>query len=1594
MSVSKNVVYGLSNAGTGTTATAPPVICGVLLRSGTTATNIFNNMISLGNGITTNTTIIGIFSNHGSTPNPTVNVYYNNVNIEGTAAAGALASFGYVRGDLTLTARTPTVDIRNNIFTNTRTGGTGKHYAISNNYGATTASATGWAANASNFNVLNANATTIAYWTTDQTFATWKTISSSDANSFSGVAVNYANSAVGDLHLNMGMTPTQLESGGTTIATYTTDFDGDTRNATTPDVGADEFTGVSLDLVGPAISYIALANTSITFNRAFANVTITDATGVNGTAGTRPRVYFRRSTDANAYNDNTSGTDGWKYVEASGATSPFSFTLDYSLLNGGTGVTTGQTVQYFVVAQDIAAPTVGVSPAVTFASTPATVDLAGAQFPVTGTPSSYTIVVPFAGSYDVGATAPTYTTLKSFFDAVNANVLNGDITVNIIDNTIETATAQLNALAEEGIGGYSVTIQPSGGGARLITGNLSTAAIIKTVGVNKFTINGLNSGGNALTVSNTNATAPLAIHIASSGTTVVSNINISNITTATGLNTGTTVSSMGVSISDQASGGVTAGYFNNVTIQNNTFTKSHYGALVSGGTTGVNNALNVNILNNNLTSSGVDAIGYCGIALQGVNGATIANNTIGNFEGTAGVDDRGIWLAAGSKNVVVEKNSIISLKYIGTGGYGTYGIYVTTGETNSGNILRNNVIADLSGDGWTHLTVLGDNTHGIYATSTQTGIKIYNNSINLSGNTLNQTDALTTGICLGTGSTADIRNNIIVNNSGLLAATGYGSTAIYLQTSASQLENAGYNNLFDNATGSGVKLVGKIGTTDYATLAAWKAAVALEVNSISADPLFTALTDLTPSSYGFAGMPISGITNDFIGTTRNTMYPSLGAYEASLIYGSWKMASADAVWETNTNWVGDLGPGATVIIPSGASFMPTLSTNAALSRLYNNGTLTINGANTISVSGDLSNTGTITGTDAGLIFNGTTAQTAALTGNINVKDVTLNNALGATLNGLGFLNVTGTATVSAGALAAGGRLVLKSTMSGTARIAAGTGLYITGNVTTETYIPGGRRAYRFLGHPFSTTLSMSSLLDDIYVTGDGTIAGTGGATPGTDLDATGTNAASSYWFDNTTNGWKAFMTAADASWTQYAGTRVLVRGDRTQAVALTGVAYTPNEVTLDVTGEVNTGNVNINVPTANNYHLVSNPYPSPTDIGTVIQSASNLGTLYWVWNANAGSKGQYVNRLIADGAYNLAMNGAFFVQPTVSSSLAFTEANKTATATQALYRTASTRPAGYLELAVKYNNEVADNIYVRDVATASTTKDAEDGGKLINPDINIYTLSTNNDKLTLDSRPIASTTVIPLALTSNVQNNFSIELIDNGFNNGLPVVLKDKFLNVEHTLTASNPYSFAVTADAASQGENRFELVFRNSSALPTNFVSVSAVQQGNAIAVNFTTANEQNMSNYEVEESANGNSFTKGTSIKANNTTTANYNWLDATINNGNNYYRIKAIEKNGIVKYSQVVNVRTGTKGAEFAVYPNPVKGGTINVQLMNVEQGQYSIKIVNKLGQEIAARTITHNGGSATQSINIGNVASGTYNMVISNGTTSVTKTVIVE
>ncbi len=162
----------------------------------------------------------------------------------------------------------------------------------------------------------------------------------------------------------------------------------------------------------PSITYTTLANTTSTANRSFTGVAITDSNGVNTTAGTKPRLYYKRSTDTNAWNSNTSSTAGWKYVEANGASSPFDFTINYSLLNGGTGVSAGTTVQYFVVAQDLAStPLVAINSGA-FAATPSSVALTSAAFPIGGTINSYSVLQAYSGSYNVGA-GQTYTSLTN-----------------------------------------------------------------------------------------------------------------------------------------------------------------------------------------------------------------------------------------------------------------------------------------------------------------------------------------------------------------------------------------------------------------------------------------------------------------------------------------------------------------------------------------------------------------------------------------------------------------------------------------------------------------------------------------------------------------------------------------------------------------------------------------------------------------------------------------------------------------------------------------------------------------------------------------------------------------------------------------------------------------------------------------------------------------------------------------------------------------------------------------------------------------------------------------------------------------------------
>ena len=283
--LSRNKIYGISNT------TAAGVASGITVSGGTTV-NVQNNLV--GDITTPNANTLIPLTGINVSGGTTVNVDFNTVYLNATSTATPF-------GSAAINAATaPALTMRSNIFVNLSTPmGAGETVA----YRRTTTTLTTYGA-ASNGNLFYAgtpSATNLIFTdlTTDHsTLAGYKAlVTPRDSTSVTENPPFLSTTGSSALFLHIStVIATQIESGGITVAGITLDFDGDTRNVSTPDIGADEFTGIPLDLVGPAISYTTFANTALLTNRPL-TVTITDASGVAGGA-LAPRIYFRKNVGA------------------------------------------------------------------------------------------------------------------------------------------------------------------------------------------------------------------------------------------------------------------------------------------------------------------------------------------------------------------------------------------------------------------------------------------------------------------------------------------------------------------------------------------------------------------------------------------------------------------------------------------------------------------------------------------------------------------------------------------------------------------------------------------------------------------------------------------------------------------------------------------------------------------------------------------------------------------------------------------------------------------------------------------------------------------------------------------------------------------------------------------------------------------------------------------------------------------------------------------------------------------------------------------------------------------------------------------------
>jgi len=732
------------------------------------------------------------------------------------------------------------------------------------------------------------------------------------------------------------------------------------------------------------------------------------------------------------------------------------------------------------------------------------------------------------------------------------------------------------------------------------------------------------------------------------------------------------------------------------------------------------------------------------------------------------------------------------------------------------------------------------------------------------------------------------------------------------------------------------------------------------------------------------------------------------------------------------------GNGADVIVLSSACYFPALTGDANYGNLelQSGGRLDLNGAS-LTVNGNITGNGKIKGSAASkLIFNNSANGTIRFDhGNTNDRNSKMIG--GITLNTSGNISignevlVKGKVQLTNGRLVTNDSLVIASDEDSTGYLNGDLSL-ISGTVIAERMITSNKvnntvqlnRAWRLLAPIVNTTTTIKDNWQEgvnnpntstnlnpnpgygTHITGS-TIGANG-------FDATITGQPSMYTFNQAAQQWVGINNTNTTNLSATTGYLIFIRGDRAMDLNQTALLQGAANTRLRARGTLVTTNQTFNnlASTTGQVSLITNPFAAPINWISLYNddnNANNFENYFTIWDPNFGTRGAFVTVSPLEktpGTYattDIQSGTAFFVKTkagAIANSITVKTSHISSTNNIDVFRTGTQQELLRTSLYFTHTDntrriadgvvEVYNNIY-------SAGFDGNDAVQMANWDEDIAILR-DGQQLSIESRPLADNgDTINFQIARLREINYEWEFKAENFNApGLTAYLQDAFTGTETaiSLAGTTVVPFTVTSNAASKAAGRFRIVYRGTATLPVTLTSVKAYQQNSGINVSWNTQNESGMQQYEVEQSTTGNNFAKVNTTAAKNGTANSYSWFDASPAQGNNYYRIKAVSLNGEVKYSNIVVVKLGGKGNEMSVYPNPVKGNTISLSLNGLSKGNYTMSVFNQLGQQVLNRVINHNGGNATQTVDLSSLATGIYELRLSNGQTVLTERLVKE
>lgn len=741
------------------------------------------------------------------------NIYFNTVsmNTNQTNTNGITAALNVSSAVSTSNS----VNVRNNIFSNTQTIGSNRYCVYSG-------------ASASVYSDINYND---YYYASNPNLGylggnranliTWQTATGDDLNSISGNPRIFSST---DLHIDTAVY-SPCRAGAIVISGITDDIDGNSRNVSKPDIGADEINVQPLagDYTIGAVLFNSITGRKITFEKTVIKVV--------------------KESYENA--DETDGRDKSNFQNSE------------SVLKPNMKKTAKEVDEIICVPMENGSRYEG---------------------PLFVSKEDFLNMQADAG-------AGVYATITAAVTDLNYKGVSAPVRFLLLDANYTSAT-ETYPLTINPISGSSaintVTIRPATGITSLITGN-NSASIFKINGADYFIIDGSNSGGSdrSLTIIDSNS-AGSGIWLASASANDGANFNTIKNCKINGQSQFTSFAGI-VSGSGTIIGNESAYPNSNLSIVNNEITKFRNAIYLIG-----NSSLNDSLMtvSGNTLGSISENLGMRGILIGNSKNFNINGNIISGIISSSSSIDliSGIQTSLNINGGRIYNNKISGINQTNTGGYAAAGILLKTLNSASDVSVYNNFISDIIGYGDANPD---ENGNGIRVDSGG-GYNIYFNTVSLKteqSNPASVSAALYISGNVTISGALNIKNNIFSNTQTI----GTERYCVYSGGTASVYSGIDNNDYYFASNPNLGYLGGNHSTLSGWKSATGKDSSSISGNPMFADSADLHIDLHSASPCNSAGVPVSGISDDIDGNARDSLFPDIGAdeYNPGMLAGNY-----------------------------------------------------------------------------------------------------------------------------------------------------------------------------------------------------------------------------------------------------------------------------------------------------------------------------------------------------------------------------------------------------------------------------------------------------------------------------------------------------------------------------------------------------------------------------------------------------------------------------------------------------------------------------------------------------------------------------------